>query len=666
MESNDNILNLSSTDLDDILEIDQRFTLIIPDIQQEDADQFDSSSVELEKDGEDDHGSGFYQGRGREANLDVDEVDSSSVELEREGQVGGGDEVDSLSVSEELEREREDVLSVEVREDVGRSEIRGGVQMSDTDSLSITSEESVTDSLDFSSDSDEIVDVSYDDSSDSEVMIGVENVGKFPENSHRTSTFFDAESSGEDANSNSFLSPFKKTNGSAHRGTFDMGTHRRNSYKEKIAENDSAKREILNEMIETGRNYNEGLDLVVEEFMPKVMESNSITEREFQILFNNIEAVREVSHIFWNEMQKISVLQFGDFISNRINILFSEYAKYCSEYSSQQALLLKLIAENLKFKKCIQSVSQNHDNMELESFLVMPVQRICKYPLFIKEFIGKSRKESREYEVLCQAFDSVNSVIQKMNKITHIKEEREKLTLVDAKIYQDNVVEIIKPRREFIFEAPLIYLKPPNMKKLGEYVFLFSDILLICDYSTSEKSKGKPFTLVKVIEFGYSTIQTKNGLQPDMLVIQVNQYYPEVVTSLLTFIAPSEKDLSKWRRKCNTLKAILQEEKITNEEALDGSKILQVNDKQVKRKEGKEAPKATKKKDKGRKRTISKTKKKQPKENTLQSVTQILTEMYTDLENLSKNADNFEEQKNVILAKIKDTQKIVNETWENI
>lgn len=66
--------------------------------------------------------------------------------------------------------------------------------------------------------------------------------------------------------------------------------------------------------------------------------------------------------------------------------LIPVYTNYCSNQQTALDTVEKLKAKNKKFQKFCQDNKLVPETRELEidSFVVLPVQRICKYPLLFK------------------------------------------------------------------------------------------------------------------------------------------------------------------------------------------------------------------------------------------------------------------------------------------
>jgi hypothetical protein len=92
------------------------------------------------------------------------------------------------------------------------------------------------------------------------------------------------------------------------------------------------------------------------------------------------------------------------------------YKQYCTMYVDAHEQLKALAKKHAKFRKIVDDPgrAKRCRNLRLEDFLIKPVQRLCKYPLLVKELI-KCSSDAAELEQLqtahkklCDAVDSVN------------------------------------------------------------------------------------------------------------------------------------------------------------------------------------------------------------------------------------------------------------------
>ena len=55
-------------------------------------------------------------------------------------------------------------------------------------------------------------------------------------------------------------------------------------------------------------------------------------------------------------------------------------------------------------------------SLDLESFLIKPVQRVCKYPLLLRELERATETDHVDYEDIAAAFEQIQSSVNSINE----------------------------------------------------------------------------------------------------------------------------------------------------------------------------------------------------------------------------------------------------------
>ena len=55
-------------------------------------------------------------------------------------------------------------------------------------------------------------------------------------------------------------------------------------------------------------------------------------------------------------------------------------------------------------------------SLDLESFLIKPVQRVCKYPLLLRELERATEPDHIDYEDIAAAFEQIQSSVNSINE----------------------------------------------------------------------------------------------------------------------------------------------------------------------------------------------------------------------------------------------------------
>ena len=72
--------------------------------------------------------------------------------------------------------------------------------------------------------------------------------------------------------------------------------------------------------------------------------------------------------------------------------------------------------------------------LNLESFLIKPVQRICKYPLLIRELIKYTSPTHKDHPSLGQAMEKIENLVALVNESTKALGDYDRLVTLLSKI----------------------------------------------------------------------------------------------------------------------------------------------------------------------------------------------------------------------------------------
>jgi hypothetical protein len=145
-----------------------------------------------------------------------------------------------------------------------------------------------------------------------------------------------------------------------------------------------------------------------------------------------------------------------------------------------------------------QKLNPSCRKLDLASFLIKPVQRMYKYPLFFREILKYTPISHPYHAALQSAHDKVNEIATKVNVMKGDAAAIDRVYEISKILHIDNnSFELVDRKRRFIFDAKTH--TSSNSDKLGQirWIIIFSDILVVAKQS-SVLSK-KHFTATKLI-----------------------------------------------------------------------------------------------------------------------------------------------------------------------
>jgi len=134
---------------------------------------------------------------------------------------------------------------------------------------------------------------------------------------------------------------------------------------------------------------------------------------------------------------------------------------------------------------------------ELDSYLILPIQRIPRYVLLLQELVKHTWKDHADYQKLCEAWGKMQKTANYMNEKKKETENSFKVLEIKSKIDGNFEKELALPHRKFVIQ---IDGYTPDKKKLPRVLFMFNDIMLITEPKNGESYKllGSPILIEKV------------------------------------------------------------------------------------------------------------------------------------------------------------------------
>ena len=325
-----------------------------------------------------------------------------------------------------------------------------------------------------------------------------------------------------------------------------------------------SRRRCLEEVCGTEKTYVQDLNYIVEEWLKPLRASEIIPRGQLPDIFSNIELILSVNSELNDKLNKCltsfpegtpgeKITGFGEIFESQSRLLVC-YHQYCSNHSNALAAVAQARKQSSKFEAFVQE--KEGTGLSLGSYLIKPVQRICKYPLLFRELLKFTPNDHPDHEPLENAFRVLNDVTLQINEIKRQAENLSKLHDIAHQIsgFPGNIVD---EDRVFVKEGTMDKINPK--KKVQErYFFLFSDIIVWCEKGGVKKKvcsyRGQlsmDSTLVKQPD----PVRDKapKGLIPGNLLPLSFQLVQMAKQKVYTLVARDEKEMKEWMSACENV-----------------------------------------------------------------------------------------------------------------
>ncbi|XP_059217739.1 uncharacterized protein LOC106093651 [Stomoxys calcitrans] len=290
----------------------------------------------------------------------------------------------------------------------------------------------------------------------------------------------------------------------------------------KCAKKRVERKEILTEIVETEEKYGRDLQIILEEFCHPMLVAGLLTQEQLSAIFLNTEELLENNQTLAERMRDALdiALEQGDDDLLTVNIgkIFLEstqmlhaFESYCVRQAGA-SLLLANLEKDKELLRIFLKVSQMENavlrRMNLNSFLMVPVQRVTKYPLLLARLykVTPAHLEGRDQLKLAQekielhlnhinqeAKDVPTKLWRRISSSSPNRRASCEIDMINIKLRKMaiDVLEWNHDEVRFVMEGKLLYTQPTdsNWKKARTIKLTSVNAMLV--------TNGKPSTNYK-------------------------------------------------------------------------------------------------------------------------------------------------------------------------
>jgi len=243
---------------------------------------------------------------------------------------------------------------------------------------------------------------------------------------------------------------------------------------------------VLSELYETEKNYVGVLRVIIDKFQ-KSLEASKLSKQDSKIIFSNVGVLLGVHIDFLGQLETTMNSKTGRNISKPFENCVDNmkaYGLFCCEISVSIGKLKELALKAPIAKILDQAKKESGQRFPLKDLLNVPMQRVLKYPLLIKELIKATPDSHPDKKRLLTTQTLVKSLAEHINKT---KQDYDALINVinSVKKYKGPPLKSIAPLMK---DGDVKVKEDSKKEKLRDmYVFLFRGGVVLC------RSKGTQF-----------------------------------------------------------------------------------------------------------------------------------------------------------------------------
>ncbi|RKO99792.1 hypothetical protein CXG81DRAFT_20170 [Caulochytrium protostelioides] len=265
-----------------------------------------------------------------------------------------------------------------------------------------------------------------------------------------------------------------------------------------VDDRDSRRVKPILELITTERAYVRDLKVLVSSILQPLLERKILTQKQAHQLFSNVDQLLVLNTEFLNRLAEWQVrcpqldcAGFAELIAGMSEKL-AIYADYTGNHASALTKLASL-QHNKAFRGFLDELYRSGatQNMNLESYLLKPIQRVCKYPLLVKEVLKCCQTGSSDEVTLKEAYLQLQGQMAALNEQTSHPVATSAPTPLVRKMsdvqaaFADRSVHILSPERQLQREEP-VFLVTAGVK-VPRKILLFNDMVILARKDAREK-----------------------------------------------------------------------------------------------------------------------------------------------------------------------------------
>ncbi|XP_047220173.1 phosphatidylinositol 3,4,5-trisphosphate-dependent Rac exchanger 1 protein isoform X3 [Girardinichthys multiradiatus] len=247
---------------------------------------------------------------------------------------------------------------------------------------------------------------------------------------------------------------------------------------------------VLNEILNTERDYVRTLLFLQSAFLHRIRQipddQQCLSPEHVKILFSNIEDILELHKEVLSAVE--SSLQPEPHPNHSLGHVFlqfkqsfSVYGEYCSNHEKALRLLMELNKiPNIRtfLLHCMLLGGKKSTDVPLEGYLLSPIQRICKYPLLLKELLKRTPKKHADYPAVEESLQGMKAVCSNINETKRQMEKLEALEQLQSHIEGWEGTNLTDICTELLLHGNLLKISAGNIQE--RVFFLFDNLLVYC------------------------------------------------------------------------------------------------------------------------------------------------------------------------------------------
>jgi len=252
---------------------------------------------------------------------------------------------------------------------------------------------------------------------------------------------------------------------------------------------------VIQEIIQTEEDYLNDLHVIINHYLASLLTFKQMTKHQKDEVFGNIEEIIPIHQHLLSQLHE--EMKVGGDHTPRIGAAFLDiapqlkaYINYCNSQASSGESIELLVASDENLFHCLKSLNADPiaRGVELCDYLIKPMQRLCKYPLLLRELLRETPSDDPDREQLQQALTIIQQNIGVVND--QKRQVDDLLALIDLQNqFVDRFLSLQAKGRRLLATASFRKVSVDGSAPSKATLWLLTDMILI----GRKKEKGKYF-----------------------------------------------------------------------------------------------------------------------------------------------------------------------------
>ncbi|PRP84084.1 hypothetical protein PROFUN_04075 [Planoprotostelium fungivorum] len=314
---------------------------------------------------------------------------------------------------------------------------------------------------------------------------------------------------------------------------------------------------IVSCLFESQKTYLEGLDIIVEGYMPKLKpEPEALSTTDYDTIFKTIvdirRTAREISQKVESRVKTWSVKSLiGD-----IFLELSDQLKSINNYSDAHAALDNYVGKSPKMVMTMTDIGMKYpEAQDLYTLLVSPTRRIYHYQGFINDLLSTTHPMHPDRKNLEKAAENLSELVRHLTVMRREEVDKKVMNNIAGCIL-GNYSNLITQNRAYVMKGAFHRLTEEGKNPI--FLVLFSDILVLADPCDTEKCEkeiqcreNRPieqlsmrFQYVTAIKLNQIVVETEGDAAKQ--TTDGNVFHIHSAQEKFSLECPSTTDLLAW------------------------------------------------------------------------------------------------------------------------